>query len=588
MSFLLDPRRFAWRLHARTAPGEIRRTERVLASARVFLSITFLAALYVVPTEPGSRPPLVQFLLLAYVVHSILVMFLVRKRMRSTGGFRLLVHGADIVWPAAISLFTGGLLSPFFLFFLFVLLASAYRWGFWETLATSAASIVLLVAENAMGKHSVIASSEVQSFMGMNRLLLDSAYLLSMGLLIGYLAENEKQLRAEKAVLTRSLAKLRVENGLSGNLQPILEELLLLFGGSEALVAIEEARTGRLFAWQVAASGAEGAGIRYFAPGELDGKAYLFPTSAHSWYAARKNAAVHVVALDADGTRLRRHPPDFLGLLAAARAFRSLLSVSLAATDQEWWGRLYLFNPKLPKDREEATRVLQDLVRQLSPAVSNVYLLRRLRQRAGAIERARLARDLHDGVIQSLIGIEMQVDVLRRRLPERRGEITNELSRIQGLLSEEVLKVRELMQQMKSLAVDSSTLIGFLNDLVAKFQRETGISARFASDANVDLAPRPCRELACIVQEALINVRKHSRARRVEVELRSGRGGYHLSVQDNGIGFDFSGQLSFEELERRHQGPAVIMDRVRSMGGDLTLHSQPGRSSRLEITIQKE
>jgi signal transduction histidine kinase len=59
-------------------------------------------------------------------------------------------------------------------------------------------------------------------------------------------------------------------------------------------------------------------------------------------------------------------------------------------------------------------------------------------------------------------------------------------------------------------------------------------------------------------------------------------------VQDNGIGFDFSGQLSFEELERRHEGPTVIMDRVRSIGGDLTLHSQPGRGSRLEITVQKE
>src|SRR5437879_4238750 len=113
MRFLLDPRRFAWRLHTSTDPGEVRRTERVLASARVFLAITVLAAIYVVPTQPGNRPPLVHVLLLAYVVHSILVMFLVRKRMRSTGGFRLLIHGADIVWPAAIALFTGGSISPF-------------------------------------------------------------------------------------------------------------------------------------------------------------------------------------------------------------------------------------------------------------------------------------------------------------------------------------------------------------------------------------------------------------------------------------------------------------------------------------------
>ena len=63
----------------------------------------------------------------------------------------------------------------------------------------------------------------------------------------------------------------------------------------------------------------------------------------------------------------------------------------------------------------EELRFLQELVRQIGPAVYNVYLLRRLRLRAGALERARFARELHDGAVQSLIAVEMQVDVLRRQ-----------------------------------------------------------------------------------------------------------------------------------------------------------------------------
>ena len=83
-------------------------------------------------------------------------------------------------------------------------------------------------------------------------------------------------------------------------------------------------------------------------------------------------------------------------------------------------------------------------------------------------------------------------------------------------MREEVLKLRELMQQMKSLDVDSRKLIGFLADTVERFQRETGITARFSSDLEEPDMPQPvCRELTRIVQEGLVNVRKHSQARRL-------------------------------------------------------------------------
>jgi len=69
---------------------------------------------------------------------------------------------------------------------------------------------------------------------------------------------------------------------------------------------------------------------------------------------------------------------------------------------------------------------------------TNVYLLHRLRRRAGAAERARFARELHDGAVQSLIAVEMQVDVLKRQAETTPAVVTSELGRIQGLLREEV------------------------------------------------------------------------------------------------------------------------------------------------------
>ena len=274
--------------------------------------------------------------------------------------------------------------------------------------------------------------------------------------------------------------------------------------------------------------------------------------------------------------------------LARRRDFDRVMSVSFIF-GREWWGRIFLFDPTLTGNIEEELRFLQELVRQVGPAVYNVYLLRRLRMRAGAVERARFARELHDGAVQSLIAVEMQVDVLRRQAANNTESVTDELSRIQGLLREEVLKLRELMQQMKSLDVDSRKLLGFLGDTVERFQRETGISARFLSELEeVEMPPQVCREVARIVQEGLVNVRKHSGAHQVLVRLGRSDGSMTLMIEDDGRGFPFTGRLSQSELEKIGKGPLIIKERVRLIEGELTIESNPGRGSRLEIRVPQK
>jgi signal transduction histidine kinase len=209
--------------------------------------------------------------------------------------------------------------------------------------------------------------------------------------------------------------------------------------------------------------------------------------------------------------------------------------------------------------------------------------------RAGALERARFARELHDGAVQSLIAVEMQVDVLKRQARNDATVVPDELSRIQGLLREEVLKLRELMQVMKSLDVDSRKLIPFLGDTVERFQRETGISARFLSELEeVDMPPQVCRELARIVQEGLVNIRKHSQAKQVLVRLGVMDGKLRVTIEDDGRGFPFEGRLSQSDLESLGKGPLIIKERVRLIAGELTIESTPGKGSRLEIDVPQK
>jgi signal transduction histidine kinase len=585
------------RLRAPTSPGEVRRIERWLASARVFLAISALVAIWMDPSELGySR--WAYWILGLYIVHGVSVMLLVRFRKESTPSFRLLVHAADIIWPVLVTLFATGQGGPFFLVFFFVLGASAYRWGLRETFGTAIAIVVLLWAESFAVGHG--AAVWIGKFLAQNhfpplgvnvaqfapkRLFMLSAYLLVMGALLGYLAEQQKRLRSERAVTALILGRVRVEAGLTGTLQEILSELLNMYGARSALIASQETNKYRVFVGEVRGANSGAERLRWLESQPTDRETYLYESEADASLAVRHSVAYQVLSLNREGVRLRSSTLP-LEALSKLYSFDTLAAVSFLF-GQEWWGRIFLLDPQFGGEREEELRFLQELVRQVGPAVYNVYLLRRLRQRAGAVERARVARELHDGAVQSLIAMEMQVDVLRRQAAAQSSPLNSELGRIQGLLREEVLKLRELMQQMKSLDVDSSTFLRFLEDTVERFQRETGISARLVSDVDkVEIPQRVCRELARIVQEALVNVRKHSTAQQALVRLSDNRERLQLTIEDNGRGFSFSGRLSQSELEKIGKGPMVIRERVRLIEGELTIESNPGRA-RLEIIVPK-
>ncbi len=597
MPFSADLHRLHWRLRAPTSPDEARRIERWLATARVFLALSTLVAIWLDPSELGANSGGVPYWLMRiYIAHSVVVMFLLRAPLppfnirwvsrELSPAFTLLVHSADIVWPAVISIYAAGQRSPFFLFFVFVLLAAAYRWGLWETLGTAMAAVVLLWGEGFLLHHGLAPAGAVIWEFVPRRLFLRSVSLVITGLFLGYLAEQQKQLRAEKVVITRILGKARVESGLSGTLQEIVQELLSTFGASYAVLASQEANSLRHFVAEVTPGGA--AALNWLDTKTVDRDVYLSESSPNAFFATRHGSAVDSLAIDQEGIRVLRSPDELVRRLSDRHQFDSVLSAGFAF-GKEWWGRVFLFNPQRTGDRVEELRFLQELIRHVGPAVYNVYLLRRLRTRAGAVERSRVARELHDGAVQSLIAMEMQVDVTRRQTAGESPRVSAELERIQALLREEVLKLRELMQEMKSIDVDARKLPHFVKDTVDRFRRETGIDAHFVVDIEPGgVSPRVCREVVRIIQEALVNVRKHSQAKQVLVRLFSHSGEWKLTVEDDGRGFDFAGRLSQAQLDEAHKGPLVIRERVRLIDGQLTIESNPGQGARLEVTIPQQ
>ena len=597
MHWIIPQNRDLWRFRAPLSADEIRRTERWLATARVALTIVALVTLSMEPARQFSYSRLLYWLLTVYLVHAVVVMLLVRVRPQSTRAFRLVVHTADILWPVLISMFVPAQGGPFFLFFVFVIAAAAYRWGLWQTAGTATAAVALLWVESLAVRSLLERTTGYQHMAALpgnsaavrqldpQQLVMSSVYLLVLGLLLGYLADNQKKIRAERAVITRVLSSTRVEAGLSGTMQQILGEVMNIYGARRVLSASQEANSYRVFLAEMDHSAAGEPALRWHEAVPEGKDVYLFGTEAEAIYASRTSTGFNTVLLDDHGSRVREANVKFLDTLAGAEPFSAMASVSFLF-GKEWSGRVFVFDPEIMGDPEDELRFLREFAQQVGPAIYNVYLMRRLRERAGAVERARFARELHDGAIQSLIAVEMQLDVLRRQSGVQNPVVNGELGRIQKLLREEVLKLRELMQAMKSFEVNADRLPGFISDTVERFKRETGISAVFIREVGkVELPQKVCRELARIVQESLVNIRKHSGARNVLVRLGQRSGHLMLTVEDDGQGFPFSGTMSEAELDATGKGPAIIRERVRLLAAQLAIESNPGHGARLEVRI---
>jgi len=258
--------------------------------------------------------------------------------------------------------------------------------------------------------------------------------------------------------------------------------------------------------------------------------------------------------------------------------------VSLLSGD-DLAGRLYILDPQLDSSESRAMRHLLRLLNEVRPIAHNLYQWRRVRSKAHIIEQVRAAREIHDGIIQSLIGLELEIEVLL--LNEGHTATSRlQLERVQKLLREQSQEARDLMQRMKTPAVMFRELIPFLDNLVAKFGYETGINARFICD--VEAPPLPanaCHELARIVQEALVNVRKHSGATNVDVKLSRDNDGLRLVIEDNGAGSRWEGERHEDGRKRKSWEPAVIRERVLLLNGTLKVESGSDSGVRLMIRI---
>src|SRR5436305_8328801 len=149
------------------------------------------------------------------------------------------------------------------------------------------------------------------------------------------------------------------------------------------------------------------------------------------WHGRNTSSAL---TLDKNGILTRRHYCSLAARFVEQHPFERLLACAISAAP-EVSARLLLVNPVFGGRAETQLRFLQDMANLVAPSVYNVYLLRRLRSRAAAVERARVARELQDGVVQSLHAIAFRLYALRMRSSYADGDREQEIWEPQQLVA---------------------------------------------------------------------------------------------------------------------------------------------------------
>jgi PAS domain S-box-containing protein len=196
-------------------------------------------------------------------------------------------------------------------------------------------------------------------------------------------------------------------------------------------------------------------------------------------------------------------------------------------------------------------------------------------------ERARLSRDLHDSVTQSLYSITLLAEGWKRLERDGRLEDSEDPFNELGEIAQQALKeMRLLVHELRPPDLEDVGLVGALHQRLGAVEKRAGVDTRLVADDRLEVPPQMEKCLYRIAIEALNNTLKHAGATSVEVRLCAGEDVVELEVVDDGDGFDLSTQRA-----RQGFGLQGMRERVARLGGDFLVDSSPSGGTRVWVSV---
>ena len=253
------------------------------------------------------------------------------------------------------------------------------------------------------------------------------------------------------------------------------------------------------------------------------------------------------------------------------------------------FGSVNAYYPHGVEPSPDEIAFLRAVADQGAVAVENAELLAEARSRAGAEERQRLARELHDSVSQALYGIALGARTARSLAEKHPDELSEPLDYVLSLADAAMTEMRSLIFELRPNSLEMEGLVAALEKRVAVLRSRHGLAVRAQFCAEPKLPPPLKETVYRIAQEALHNAVKHAHAGQVAIRLSVDQGAVELEIVDDGVGFEPTepkpGHLGLHSMRERAvaQGGEIVIDSRRGVG--TTIHARlpvppsPGESA---------
>jgi signal transduction histidine kinase len=548
-------------------------SERTIALARVVLAGSSLFAVWLDPAEPARIVEITYTLHLVYVAYSLIVAGFIWTH--GPGDRRPFVTQAiDIVVFSVFQYLTLGPSSPFFVYFIFSLFCAAIRWGWRGTLGTAA---IVVVGYLVMG--TSISRTLGPSEFELSRFVIRVLYLgVAAGLLV-YLGRYEARLRGNIERLAHWPATPGADaQRVTGQ---VIEYAAGIVGALRATAVWEAGEEPSVL---VASWSPEGTSLTKHAPPaldplvppELDGSTFVC--------AGMVTEASTVLATGASGAAT-----EFRGLPVHKGLLPHLSGVGLASAPfrtERVAGRVFFTD--LAATTSELVPLTEVVAREIGSSLDRLHVTQQLRDIAASEERIRLARDLHDGVLQSLTGIRLELQSAATSPHGVSLSVRDRLLAIERALAIEQRELRLFIAGMKpsdAFRADDATLAARLESLRNRIELEWKVPVTIRVAYDPPALPEDVQQaMPLMVHEAVVNALKHAQPSRVTVTVDGEPGELRIVVADDGHGFAFRGPYDHAALMQTSAAPRSLLDRVTSLGGRMAIESTD-TGSRVEIRL---
>jgi len=216
----------------------------------------------------------------------------------------------------------------------------------------------------------------------------------------------------------------------------------------------------------------------------------------------------------------------------------------------------------------------------------NLNIRRRIEREAIIEERRRIARELHDGIAQSLGYLNLKTKLVSDSVAAQNTvQALTELSDVRQVVHDTYEDIREAIDQL-STEIKSVPLIPSLANYAREFGDNNGIRVHFdVANPFPQLSPVAELQLLRIAQEVMTNVRRHAHATEVEVKLENSDKAVALLIKDNGQGFN---PADLEQSPPGYHGLNIIKERAEGLGGNVTISATPGEGTTVRVSLPTE